>query len=159
LEFWPCRKPLLKLTELHLDGRVETPMKIDVVCALESFRRFMILSTCSSFIPEEFLDEGGVFPERPVENGTMYVEAEDKETLQKIRDIEFTRVSNVLGVIYNSKSGLTRLKWRHTQDVLGKLNGEASGNSIVNLFEAGILDESYIRKMRRREKQSDSTDI
>ena len=56
-------------------------MKIDVVCSLESFRRFMILSTCSSFIPDELLEDDNVFPERPIENGTMYVEAEDKGVL------------------------------------------------------------------------------
>ena len=60
-------------------------MKIDVVCSLESFRRFMILSTCNSFIPDELLGDDDVFPERPIESGTMYVEAEDKETLRKIR--------------------------------------------------------------------------
>lgn len=128
-------------------------MKINVVCSLEWFRKFTILSTCSSFIPDEFLEDESIFPERPSKEGTMYVEAEDKESLRKIRDIEFARVSNVLGVIYNSKSGLTKLKWRHTQDTLGKLTGEASGNSVVNLFEAGILDETYIRKMRKREEQ------
>ena len=127
-------------------------MKIDVVCPLESFRRFMILSTCNSFIPDEFIEDVNVFPERPVENGTMYVEAEDKETLRRSRDLQFARVSNVLGVIYNSKSGLTKLKWRHIKDVLGKLSGEASGNSVVNLFEAEILDENYIKRMRRYEK-------
>jgi hypothetical protein len=127
-------------------------MKIDVVCPLESFRRFMILSTCNSFIPDEFIEDVNVFPERPVENGTMYVEAEDKETLQRSRDLQFARVSNVLGVIYNSKSGLTKLKWRHIKDALGKLSGEASGNSVVNLFEAEILDENYIKRMRRYEK-------
>jgi hypothetical protein len=129
-------------------------MNIDVVCSLESFRRFMILSTCNSFIPEEFLEDDNVFPERPIGNGTMYVEAEDKETLRKIREIEFTRVSNVLGVIYNSKSGLTKLKWRQTKDFSGKLGGKASGNSLVNLFEAGILDENYIRKMRKKTDNS-----
>lgn len=127
-------------------------MKIDVVCPLESFRRFIILSTCNSFIPDEFIEDVNVFPERPVENGTMYVEAEDKETLQRSRDLQFARVSNVLGVIYNSKSGLTKLKWRHIKDALGKLSGEASGNSVVNLFEAEILDENYIKRMRRYEK-------
>ena len=111
------------------------------------------MSTCSSFIPNDFLEDESVFPERPVENGTMYLEAEDKETLLKIRDIQFTRVSNVLGVIYNSKSGLTKLKWRHTKEKLGKLNGETSGNSVVNLFEAGILDEVYIRKMQKKEER------
>jgi hypothetical protein len=129
-------------------------MKIDVVCSLESFRRFMILSTCSSFIPDELLEDDSVFPERPIENGTMYVESEDKETLRKIRQIEFTRVSNVLGVIYNSKSGLTKLKWRQTKNFLGKLGGKSSGNSLVNLFEAGILDENYIRKMRKKVENS-----
>lgn len=129
-------------------------MKIDVVCSLESFRRFMILSTCNSFIPDEFLEDDNVFPERPIESGTMYVEAEDKETLRKIRQIEFTRVSNVLGVIYNSKSGLTKLKWRQTKNFLGKLGGKSSGNSLVNLFEAGILDEDYIRKMRKKRENS-----
>jgi hypothetical protein len=128
-------------------------MKINVVCSLEWFRKFMILSTCSSFISDEFLEDDSIFPERPSKEGTMYVEAEDKESLRKIRDIEFARVSNVLGVIYNSKSGLTKLKWRHTKDTLGKLTGEASGNSVVNLFEVGILDETYIRKMRKREEQ------
>jgi len=113
----------------------------------------MILSTCSSFIPDELLNDDYIFPERPVEKGTMYVESEDKETLQKIRDIQFVRVSNVLGIIYNSKSRLTKLKWRHIKDALGKLSGEASGNSVVNLFEAGILDEIYIKKMRKREEQ------
>jgi hypothetical protein len=127
-------------------------MKIDVVCPLESFRRFMILSTCNSFIPDEYIEDVNVFPERPVENGTMYVEAEDKETLRRSRDLQFARVSNVLGVIYNSKSGLTKLKWRHIKDALGKLSGEASGNSVVNLFEAEILDENYIKRMRRYEK-------
>jgi hypothetical protein len=112
----------------------------------------MILSTCNSFIPDEFIEDVNVFPERPVENGTMYVEAEDKETLQRSRDLQFARVSNVLGVIYNSKSGLTKLKWRHIKDALGKLSGEASGNSVVNLFEAEILDENYIKRMRRYEK-------
>jgi len=110
----------------------------------------MILSTCNSFIPDEFLEDDNVFPERPMESGTMYVEAEDKETLRKIRQIEFIRVSNVLGVIYNSKSGLTKLKWRQTKNFLGKLGGKSSGNSLVNLFEAGILDENYIRKMRKK---------
>lgn len=114
----------------------------------------MILSTCSSFIPDELLEDDSVFPERPIENGTMYVEAEDKETLRKIRDIEFTRVSSVLGVIYNSKSGLTKLKWRQTKNFLGKLSGKSSGNSLVNLFEAGILDENYIRKMRKKGENS-----
>jgi len=121
-------------------------MKVDAVCPVENFRRFMILSTCQSFIPEELLEDEKVFPERPAEQGTMYVEAEDKESVQKVRDIQFTRVSNVLGVIYNSKSGRTKLKWRQVKGSLGKLTGEASTNTLVNLYATRALDESYVRR-------------
>jgi hypothetical protein len=73
----------------------------------------------------------------------MYVEAEDKETIQQMREIRFTRVSNVLGIIYNSKSGRTQLKWRHLKGRMGRLSGEASTNTLVNLFASGALPESY----------------
>jgi len=121
-------------------------LKIDTVCDLGSFRRFMIVSTCDSFIPDDFVGDENIFPERTADQGTMYVEAEDKETLEQIRDIRFTRVSNVLGIIYNSKSGRTHLKWRQCKGELGKLTGEASTNTIVNLSTAGALDPSYVRK-------------
>lgn len=121
-------------------------MKIDTVCDLSSFRRFMIVSTCDSFIPDEYVGDASVFPERASDQGTMYLEAEDKETLEQIRDIRFTRVSNVLGIIYNSKSGRTHLKWRQFKDDLGRLTGEASTNTIVNLSTAEALDENYVRK-------------
>ena len=131
-------------------------MKIDVVCSLDSFRRFMILSTCSSFILDELLEDDSVFPERPIENGTMYVEAEDKQTLRRIRNIQFTLVSNVLGVIYNSMSGQTMLKWRNTEGNLGKLTGEASINTLVNLFTAGAIDRSYVENLASK-GQTDET--
>jgi hypothetical protein len=73
----------------------------------------------------------------------MYVEAEDKETVHQIREIRFTRVSNVLGIIYNSKSGRTQLKWRHLKGRVGRLSGEASPNTLVNLFASEALPESY----------------
>ena len=123
-------------------------MKIDVLCNLSSFRRFMILSTCYSFVPPDLLDDETVFPEREADKGTMYVEAEDKETLLTTGDIRFTRVKNVLGVIYNSKSGNTRLKWRHFKNEFGKLTGEASANTLVNLFTARVLDGSYLKAAR-----------
>jgi hypothetical protein len=130
-------------------------LKIDTVCDLSSFRRFMIVSTCDSFIPDDFVGDESIFPERAVENGTMYVEAEDKETLEQIRDIRFTRVSNVLGIIYNSKSGNTHLKWRQSKGDLGKLTGEASTNTIVNLSTAGALREGYVRKYRKQTEGED----
>jgi len=134
-------------------------MKVDAICPLENLRRFMILSTCQSFIPEELMEDEKVFPERPAEQGTMYVEAEDKETLQKIRDIQFTRVSSVLGVIYNSKSGRTKLKWRQVKGSLGKLTGEASTNTLVNLYATRALDESYVRRGTTRKVETEPSII
>lgn len=118
-------------------------MKVESVCLLKSFKKFLILSTCSSFIPQEYLEDDMVFPERMVENGTMYIEAEDKETLKKIEELSFVRASNVLGIIYNSKSGNTKLKWRSTKEKFGRLTGEASANSLVNLFGANALERTY----------------
>jgi hypothetical protein len=103
----------------------------------------MIMSTCQSYIPREFDDDETVYPERSSDKGTMYVEAEDKETVGQIREIRFTRVSNVLGIIYNSKSGRTQLKWRHLKGRIGRLSGEASPNTLVNLFASEALPESY----------------
>ena len=118
-------------------------VKIDSVCDLGDFRRFMIMSTCQSYIPRELDDDETVYPERSSDKGTMYVEAEDKETIQQLREIRFSRVSNVLGIIYNSKSGRTQLKWRHLKGRMGRLSGEASTNTLVNLFASRALPESY----------------
>lgn len=126
---------------------------IDSVCDLERFRRFMIMSTCQSYIPLELDQDQTVYPERSAEIGTMYVEAEDKETVGQIREIRFTRVSNVLGIIYNSKSGRTQLKWRHLQGRVGRLSGEASPNTLVNLFASQALPESYAINEREQEQE------
>jgi len=77
----------------------------------------------------------------------MYVEAEDKETVRTEGELSFVRVSSVLGVIYNSKSGRTKLKWRLIKGDMGKVTGEASPNSLVNLYAARVLDRSYAEKV------------
>lgn len=123
-------------------------MEVNVLCKLDEFRDFMIISTCKSFIPPNLLRDENVFPERPSRDGTMYVEAEDKVTLRKIGDITFVRVTDVLGIIYNSKSGRTRLKWRSVRDDVGRLTGKVTTHSLVNLFASGILDESYVKEVR-----------
>ena len=128
-------------------------VNIDSVCDLGDFRRFMIFSTCQSYIPGELDEDETVYPERSSDKGTMYVEAEDKVTVHQIREIRFARVSNVLGIIYNSKSGRTQLKWRHLKGRMGRLSGEASTNTLVNLFASRALPESYAINDRRKEQE------
>jgi len=123
-------------------------MKVDVLCKLSEFRRFMIISTCRSFTPLNFLQDESVFPERPKTQGTMYVEAEDKVTLKRMGAITFARVSEVLGIIYTSKSGRTRLRWRSVRDDVGRLTGDVTTHSLVNLFTSEILDESYVAEVK-----------
>ena len=125
-------------------------VKIDAASSLESFRRFTIASTCSSFVPESYRDDAEVFPEREDALGSIYVEAADKVTLKKVRDITFVNAKDVLGSIYNSKSGNTSLKWRQIRHNNGKASGEASSNSLVNLAQSGVITlewvENYVKK-------------
>ena len=125
-------------------------VKIDAASSLESFRRFTITSTCSSFVPESYRDDAEVFPEREDALGSIYVEAADKVTLKKVRDITFVNAKDVLGIIYNSKSGNTSLKWREIRHNNGKASGDASSNSLVNLAQSGVITldwvENYVKK-------------
>jgi hypothetical protein len=96
-----------------------------------------------SFIPEGYFRDPEVFPEKEGETGSIYIEAADKVSLKKIRDITFVNARDILGIIYVSKSGNTKLKWRESRGDLGKLTGEASTNSLVNLFTARVLSKEY----------------
>ena len=125
-------------------------VEIDAPSTLESFRRFIIASTCSSFAPRSYLEDPEVFAEREENLGSIYVEAADKVTLKKIREITFVNAKDVLGIIYSSKSGNTSLKWRQIRKNTGKVTGEASSNSLVNLAEGGVITlewvENYVKK-------------
>ena len=118
-------------------------VNVDTTSAVESFRRFLINSTCASYIPESYLYDPEVFPEKDGETGSIYIEAADKVTLKKERDITFINVRDVLGIIYKSKSGSTNLKWRQIRGRGGKVTGEASTNSLVNLITAKVIDQDY----------------
>jgi len=107
----------------------------------------VILNTCRSFIPPGYLKDPSIFPERDAEEGRIYVEAASKLELGQIRNVRFVKVAEVLGVIYKSKSGNTDLIWRQVRGNIGKVVGEASPNSIVNLIEAGVLPRSTVRRM------------
>ncbi|MCS7118049.1 MAG: hypothetical protein NZ957_04600 [Thaumarchaeota archaeon] len=118
---------------------------IDVKTTLERFRRFMIYNTCLSFIPKGYLKDPTVFPERNNDKGQIYLEAAAKIELAKIRDITFVKAVDVLGVIYASKSGNTQLRWRQISGSLGRLTGQASLNSLVNLIESKVLTREYVQ--------------
>ena len=128
-------------------------VEIDAPSTLESFRRFVITSTCSSFAPRSYLDDPEVFAEREENLGSIYVEAVDKVTLKKIREITFVNAKDVLGVIYSSKSGNTSLKWRQTRKNTGKVTGEASSNSLVNLAEGGVITLEWVEKYVQRKQE------
>ncbi|SRR5579885_1568097 len=135
---------------------------IDAACSLESFRKFIILSTCNSFIPESYFEDYEVFPERETSPGLIYVEAADKVTLKKIRDMTFVNAKEVLGIIYSSKSGNTNLKWRQVRRAMGKVTGEASTNTLVNLTEAGVLTQEWVQNYLRKkaeEKQVNADEL
>src|SRR5437870_13788220 len=108
-------------------------VEIDVTCNLESFRRFLVNSTCRSFIPESYIRDPEVFPEKEEEPGSIYIEAADKVTLKKIRDITFINARDILGIIYTSKSGNSMLKWRQLRGRIGRVNGEPRTNSTDKL--------------------------
>ena len=86
-----------------------------------------------------------MYVERDPELGAIHVEATDKAPLKAIRDIMFVNAADVLGIIYNSKSGNTALKWRQTDRYMGRVTGEASINSLANLAAAGVLTLEWVR--------------
>jgi hypothetical protein len=133
-------------------------VKIETTASLESFRKFIIISTCRSFIPESYLHDYEVFPEREEGPGAIYIEAADKVTLKKIREMTFVNAKEILGIIYSSKSGNTQLKWRQTRRRIGKVQGFASPNALVNLVESGVLTQEWVDnylKLIQNQQQQD----
>ena len=131
-------------------------VSIDTTSELESFRHFLIQSTCMSFIPDGYLRDEEVFPEKEGDTGSIYIEAADKVTLKKIRDITFVNARDILGIIYVSKSGNTRLKWRQSRADTGKVTGEASTNSLVNLFSARVLSKEYTDELLQKSQPKEA---
>jgi len=136
-------------------------VNIQTAASLENFRKFIIVSTCRSFIPESYLKDYEVFPEREEGPGAIYIEAADKVTLKKIREMTFVNAKEILGIIYSSKSGNTQLKWRQTRKKSGRVQGIASANALVNLVESGVLTQewvdSYLKSAQSKEDNKSST--
>ena len=126
---------------------------IETPASLESFRKFVIFSTCRSYVPRSYLDDFEIFAERDEHNGEIYVEAADKVTLKKLRDITFVNARDVLGIIYRSKSGNTNLKWRQLRRFNGKVTGEASSNSLTNLSDSGVITIEWVKEYLREKTQ------
>ena len=143
------------------NSKLKKMVTISTPATFESFRRFIISSTCKSYAPRNYLEDSEVFAEREDNLGAIYVEAADKVTLKKIRDIKFMNARDVLGIIYTSKSGNTSLKWRQIRRMEGKVTGEAYPNSLTNLAEAGVLTldwvENYLKKKSQEEKTTETT--
>ena len=108
-------------------------------------------------MPEGYYRDPEVFPEKEGDTGSIYIEAADKVTLRKIRDITFVNARDILGIIYVSKSGNTKLKWRENRGDIGKLTGEASTNSLVNLFSARVLSKEYTDQLLATGESSETT--
>jgi hypothetical protein len=140
---------------------ISTLVQIETTASLESFRKFIIISTCRSFIPESYLRDYEVFPEREEGPGAIYIEAADKVTLKKIREMTFVNAKEILGIIYSSKSGNTQLKWRQTRRRIGKVQGFASPNALVNLVESGVLTQewvdNYLKLVHNQQQDQDSS--
>jgi hypothetical protein len=136
-------------------------VNIQTAASLENFRKFIIVSTCRSFIPDSYLKDYEVFPEREEGPGAIYIEAADKVTLKKIREMTFVNAKEILGIIYSSKSGNTQLKWRQTRKKSGRVQGIASANALVNLVESGVLTQewvdSYLKSAQSKEDSKSST--
>jgi len=69
----------------------------------------------------------------------------------------FVNARDILGVIYNSKSGNTSLKWRQIKRNNGKVTGEASANSLTNLSESGVLTMDWVDKYLKEKSEETKT--
>ena len=56
---------------------------IDAPSSLESFRRFIMASTCNSFAPRSYLEDPEVFPTREDDKGSIYVERSEERRVGK----------------------------------------------------------------------------
>ena len=127
-------------------------VSIDTPSSLESFRRFVISSTCISYAPRAYLEDAEVFAEREDNLGAIYVEAADKVTLKKIRDITFVNGKDVLGIIYNSKSkrggnrgprNVLKLSRRLAACQSGACEGEPAGDLSRDMALLGRCSSSH----------------
>ena len=109
-------------------------LHIDAQCSLSSFRRFL-MTACNA--PKEYRNKFNWFPERVEITGVTYVEAEDKATRVHVDMMQIVEPENIAGIMYNSRSGKTSLKWRRGRP--GRIRGKASQASVSILVRCGVI--------------------
>ena len=130
---------------------VEKVVHIETTC----FRKFIIFSTCKSFISSNHHRDPDMFPERDTEPGDIYIEAVDKLIVKKLREITFVYATEIFGIIYSSKTGNTILKWRQLKNKNGKVIGEASLSALANLMASGVLTKHWCEHYMKSQKQDE----
>jgi hypothetical protein len=128
---------------------------IETTSSLESFRKFIIFSTCKSVITSNYNRDSDMFPERDTGPGDIYIEAVDKLMVKKLREITFINAKEIFGIIYSSKIGTTILKWRQLKNKNGKIIGEASPSALSNLVELGVLTKHWFEHNLKSQKQDE----
>ena len=86
---------------------------------------------------KEYRNKFNWFPERVEITGVTYVEAEDKATRAHVDMMQIVEPENIAGIMYNSRSGKTSLKWRRGRP--GRIRGKASQASVSILVRCGVI--------------------
>jgi len=128
---------------------------IETTSSLEIFRKFVIFSTCKSFIPSNYNIDPHMFLERDADPGDISVETVDKLMVKKLREITFVNAKEIFGIIYSSKTGNTILRWRQLKNNNGKVMGKASPSALTNLMESGVLTKPWFERYLKSQKQDE----
>ena len=109
---------------------------IETTSSLKSFKKFVIFSTCKSFIPSNYDKDPDMLPKRDDGPGDIYIETIDNLTIKKLKEITFVNSKEIFGIIYSSRTGNTILKCRQLKNKNGKVMSKASPSALVNLVES-----------------------
>lgn len=102
-----------------------------------AFRRFLFKSAYPQADRELFLNPR-ILIERDEKPGRIYVEADGKETLYQAEEhIRIISIRYVIGIIYQSRSGNTVLRWRDNKPT-GKVWGHVTPRSLGTLLSCSI---------------------
>jgi hypothetical protein len=129
----PNTLTVLETPKPHLQEETPPLAKVIAVqgtCGYNAFRRFLFKAAYPK-ATRELVDNPRILIERDMNPaGRIYVEADGKETLFETEEgIHIVRVRYVVGIIYNSISGNTELRWRDNKP-RGKVWGHITRRSL-----------------------------